>query len=333
MVGLLTDGVRPVPGILIAYGRDVATVLGQAGDIIYSGEGLNSSVAVSRLPSGRLGYHNAGKIQASSEPEDMRLQRMLGHLTTIVPASAKRVVVIGCGAGVTAGAVSISPKVEHETIAEIEPLVPRVVSACFGKENYDVVRNPKVRVQIDARHCILTSKREKFDAVTSDPLDPWVKGAATLHTQGSFSQSGSSEPRRRRHAVRAAVESAPEAVKSEIATFFAVFPDGLIIGNTFTGTLATTLVLLGQVGPTEIDLDKVDAELSSPAFADVTRSLREIRISSAVELFGNYAGQSRRPQGIHGRCGHQPRSRSETCSTGDSALRNAENATRSTARF
>ena len=32
-----------------------------------------------------LNYHNAGKVQASSEPQDMRLQRMLGHLTTLVP--------------------------------------------------------------------------------------------------------------------------------------------------------------------------------------------------------------------------------------------------------
>ena len=249
-------------------------------------------MAVSRLPSGRLGYHNAGKIQASSEPEDMRLQRMLGHLTTLVPNTPRSVVVIGCGAGVTAGAVSISPKVEHETIAEIEPLVPRVVSAYFGKENYNVVRNPKVRVQIDdARHYILTSK-DKFDAVTSDPLDPWVKGAATLYTQEFFQSV-------RDHLNPGGVvtlfvqlyESTPEAVKSEIATFFKVFPDGLIIGNTFRD-VGYDVVLLGQVGATQIDLDKVDAELSSPAFEDVARSLREIRINSAVELFGNYAGRA-----------------------------------------
>ena len=61
--------------------------------------------------------------------------------------------VIGCGAGVTAGAVSIDPAVEHETIAEIEPLVPKVVSTYFAEHNFDVVRNPKVHVQIDdARH-------------------------------------------------------------------------------------------------------------------------------------------------------------------------------------
>ena len=48
-----------------------------------------ASVAVSRTPSGVLNYHNAGKVQASSEPQDMRLQRMLGHLTTLTPKQAK----------------------------------------------------------------------------------------------------------------------------------------------------------------------------------------------------------------------------------------------------
>jgi spermidine synthase len=124
--GLLARTVHPVPGMLVAYGRYMPTRIGQA-DIIYMGEGLTASVAVSRLSNGVLNYHNAGKVQASSEPQDMRLQRMLGHLTTIVPERVRSVVVIGCGAGVTAGAVSIDPRLESETIAEIEPLVPRVV--------------------------------------------------------------------------------------------------------------------------------------------------------------------------------------------------------------
>ncbi len=60
------------------------------------------------------------------------------------------------------------------------------MSKYFGEHNFDVVNNPKVHVHIDdARHFLLTTK-EKFDAVTSDPLDPWVKGAATLYTQEFF---------------------------------------------------------------------------------------------------------------------------------------------------
>src|SRR5258705_5255713 len=116
----------------------------------------------------------------------MSLQWMLGPLTTIVADNPQRVLVIGCGAGVTAGAVSVDPLVKAETIAEIEPLVPRVVSTYFAEHNFNVVANPKVTVHLDdARHYLLTTK-DKFDAITSDPLDPWVSGAATLYTREFF---------------------------------------------------------------------------------------------------------------------------------------------------
>jgi spermidine synthase len=290
--GALLAGVPPVPGLLIAYGRFTATVQGQAGEILYSGEGLHSSVAVSRLPNGTLGYHNAGKIQASSEPQDMRLQRMLGHLTTLVPKQARSVLVIGCGAGVTAGAVSIDPRVERVTIAEIEPLVPRVVSKYFGTENHHVIDNPKVRVRVDdARHFLLTSK-EKFDAITSDPLDPWVKGAATLYTKEFFEAA-------KAHLNPGGVvtlfvqlyESTPEAVKSEMATFFTVFPNGIIAGNTFRG-IGYDTVLLGQDGPTRIDVDALNARLADPAYAPVAQSLRDVGVGSAVDLLASYAGRA-----------------------------------------
>jgi spermidine synthase len=288
----LIRSVPSVSGMLVAHGRFAATLLGQAGDIIYVGEGLQSSVAVSRLPNGRLGYHNAGKIQASSAPEDMRLQRMLGHFTTLVPKHPTSVLVIGCGAGVTAGAVSINPEVGRVTIAEIEPLVPRVASTYFGPQNYDVVRNPKVRLHIDdARHYLLTTK-EKFDAITSDPLDPWVKGAATLYTEEFFEAA-------RDHLNPGGVmtlfvqlyDSSPAAVKSEIATFFDVFPNGIIAGNTFRG-LGYDTVLLGQVEPTRIDLDEIDARLMQPEYLPVARSLRDIGLNRAVDLFATYAGRA-----------------------------------------
>jgi spermidine synthase len=288
---MLARSVHQVPGLLVGYGRYAATRVGQA-DFIYVGEGWNASVAVSRLSDGTLNYHNAGKVQASSEPQDMRLQRMLGHLTTLIPDHPRSVLVIGCGAGVTAGAVSIDPNVESETIAEIEPLVPSVVSTYFGQHNFNVVRNPKVHVRIDdARHFILTS-REKFDAVTSDPLDPWVKGAAMLYTREFFELV-------KQHlnpggAVTLFVqlyESNPAAVKSEIGTFFEAFPHGIVWGNTNNG-VGYDLVLLGQVEPTRIDIDKIQAHLMSPEMAPVADSLREIGFNSAVDLFSTYAGQA-----------------------------------------
>ncbi len=286
---LCMKAVPPVPGLLVGYGRWFASRLANEHDFIYVGEGMVSSVAVSQLPNGVLNYHNAGKVQASSEPQDMRLQRMLGHLTTLLPPNPSNVLVIGCGAGVTAGAVSIDPRLKSETIAEIEPLVPRVVSKYFGDHNFHVVDNPKVHVQIDdARHFILTTD-QKFDAVTSDPLDPWVKGAATLYTEEFFGVV-------KQHLNPGGVvtlfvqlyESNTAAVKSEVATFFKAFPNAVVFGNTTNGG-GYDLVLVGQLGTMHIDVDAIDKRLASPEYAVVAQSLREIGFNNATELFSTFA--------------------------------------------
>ena len=290
--GLLARWIPDVPGLLVAYGRYSATWVGLS-NILYVGEGLNAFVAVSELPSGVRNYHNAGKVQASSEPQDMRLQRMLGHITHLIPNAPKNILVIGCGAGVTAGAVSIGPNVEHVTIAEIEPLVPASVDKYFAANNYNVVENPKVTVHIDdARHFLLTTK-EKFDAVTSDPLDPWVKGAATLYTKEFFDVV-------KQHLNPGGVvtlfvqlyESNTAAVKSEIGTFMEAFPNGVVWGNTNNGQ-GYDLVVMGQVEPSKIDLDAMEAKLQSPQYAQVAQSLREIGFNSAIDLFSTYAGNAK----------------------------------------
>ena len=286
---LLARAVPPLPGLLVAYGRYAATWVG-INQIVYVGEGITAAVAVSRTSSGVLNYHNAGKVQASSEPQDMKLQRMLGHITTLVPENPAKVLVIGCGAGVTAGAVSIDPMVKDQTIAEIEPLVPQVVSTHFSEHNFNVVRNPKVRIHLDdARHYLLTTD-EKFDAITSDPLDPWVKGAATLYTREFFAEV-------KEHLNPGGVvtlfvqlyESTDAAVKSEIATFLEAFPNGAVFANTVNGQ-GYDLVLYGTVGDRRIDVDAVQARLNSPEGEPIRRSLAQVGINSAVELFGTYAG-------------------------------------------
>jgi len=294
VVALLVRSVQGIPAVMVAYGRYANMRVNDSAQYIYVGEGMTASVAVSKLSDGVLNYHNAGKVQASSEPQDMRLQRMLGHMTTLIPPSARRVVVIGCGAGVTAGAVSVDPVVTNQTIAEIEPLVPKVVSEYFGEHNFNVVRNPKVHVRIDdARHYVLTS-REKFDAITSDPLDPWVKGAAMLYTREFFEAA-------KAHLNPGGVvtlfvqlyESNTAAVKSEIGTFFEAFPNGIVWGNTNNGQ-GYDLVLLGQAGdgPIRINVDEIQAKLNRPEYAPVVKSMRDIGFYSAVDMFSSYAGRA-----------------------------------------
>ena len=83
------------------------------------------------------------------------------------------------------------------------------------------------RVQIvydDARHFVLTT-REKFDIITSDPIHPWVKGSATLYSKEYYELV-------KRHLNPGGVvaqwlpiyDSDAETVRTELATFFTVFP-------------------------------------------------------------------------------------------------------------
>jgi spermidine synthase len=288
----LVWSVAPVPALLVAYGRFSSPRYFNHGDFVYVGEGINSSPAVSVLSNGVVNYHNAGKVQASSEPQDMRLQRMLGHFTTLIPQHPRSVLVIGCGAGVTAGAVSISPLVERETIAEIEPLIPQVASKYFGEFNYNVIKNPKVHVQIDDARHFLGTTREKFDAITSDPFDPWVKGAANLYTEEFWELA-------KAHLNPGGVvtvfvqlyESGTPAVKSEVATFLKVFPNGVVWANNYNGE-GYDVVLMGRPDAEKIDVDSIQARLNSPEFGVVAQSLREIGINSAIDLLGTYTAQA-----------------------------------------
>jgi len=284
--------VPPVSKLLIAYGRYAATWTGKS-DIVYAREGINSSVAVASFPNGLLTFHIAGKVQASNVPRDMRLQRMLGHLTSLVPANPRSVLVIGCGAGITAGAVSIDPRVQRETIAEIEALVPRAAAEYFSEPNFDVLHNSKVQVRIDdGRHYLLTT-HERFDGITVDPLDPWVKGAANLYTVEFYEVM-------KQHLNAGGVvtmyiqlfETNQDAVKSSVATFFEVFPNATIWGNPYQGK-GHDMVLLGQAEPLKIDLDEMEERVGyRGGDSKVAKSLAEVGMNSPVDLFATYAGRA-----------------------------------------
>src|SRR5262249_38072700 len=84
-------------------------------------------------------------------------------------------------------------------------------------------------------------------------------------------------------------ESNGEAVKSEVATFFSVFPRGVVFANLYNGQ-GYDLVLLGQADPAAIDLDRIDDRLRRPEYAPVVHSLSEIGMHSAADLFATFAG-------------------------------------------
>lgn len=280
-----------VPWLSLAYGRRSITTT-DAGVPLYVGEGMNSSVVISQLPSGARYFHVSGKVEASTEPFDMRLQRMLGHLSALVDKDPRSVLIVGFGAGVTAGSFTTYPEIMRIVICEIEKLIPPAATQFFGDQNYHVLNDPRTDIHYDdARHFILTTS-EKFDIITSDPIHPWVKGAATLYSKEYFEEC-------KRHLKPGGVitqwvplyESDTETVKSEIATFFDVFPNGTIWANDNNGQ-GYDVVLLGQVEPTHIDVDALQARLDRPDYATVRESLQQVGFPTAISLLDTYLGRA-----------------------------------------
>jgi spermidine synthase len=288
---MLVRTVDDVPWLSLAYGRRSITTT-DAGQPLYVGEGMNSSVVISQLPSGQRYFHVSGKVEASTEPFDMRLQRMLGHISALVDKDPRSVLIVGFGAGVTAGSFTTYPDIKRIVICEIEKLIPPAATQYFGDENYHVLNDPRTDIHFDdARHFVLTTS-EKFDIITSDPIHPWVKGAATLYSKEYFEEW-------KRHLNPGGVitqwvplyESDPDTVKSEIATFFDVFPNGTIWANDNNGQ-GYDVVLLGQVEPTRINVDAMQARLDRPDYAKVRDSLQVVGFPNAVSLLRTYLGRA-----------------------------------------
>jgi spermidine synthase len=287
---VLAYGVPPVPGELYAFGRTIMNPFYEP-KMLYVGEGMNASVGVSEDEDGHRYFHVSGKTEAGTYPTDMRLQRMLGHLPALLNPQPRSVLVVGFGAGVTAGTFVTYPEIERIVICEIEPLVPQMVSGFFSEENYHVAQDPRVEIVYDdARHFVLTSK-EKFDIVTSDPIHPWVKGSATLYTREYFELV-------KRHLNSGGIvthwvpleETTVDAVKSEMATFFSVFPNGLIWINDREG--GSDMVLFGRVDPTPINVDKTVEQFDRIDHSRAAKSLRDVGFASAIDLMSTYAGRA-----------------------------------------
>lgn len=288
-----------VPWEVIAYGRRMAPIA-RGNDlfrdypttILFRGEGINSSVLYAER-AGQRHFYVSGKAEASTAPLDMRLERMMGQIPALIHPKPQKVLVVGFGAGVTAGSFIPFPEVNSITICELEPFIPPASTTYFGKQNYEVKNDPRTNIVYDdARHYIFTTK-EKYDVITTDPIHPWIKGTSTLYSKEYYDLV-------KQHLNPGGVvaqwlpiyDSDEETIKTELATFFAVFPHGTLWSNNLNGD-GYDLVLLGRENDSvPISVDAMQERLDRPDYAKVGASLGEVGFHSAVEFVATYAGRA-----------------------------------------
>jgi len=187
----------------------------------------------------------------------------------------------------------------------------------FSRENYHLMdgiaqQNPHMvngkqvsAVYDDGRHYVRTLPSDvKFDVITSDPIDPWVKGSAALNTVEFYEMC-------KKHLKPGGVmtlwmplyESNSDSAKSMIASFFRAFPGGMLFSND-DHSEGYDAVLLGQIQPSEINIDGVSQLLNRNEYSAVKESLAEVGFGSAyshpespdlgvvLDLFSTFAARA-----------------------------------------
>ena len=86
-------------------------------------------------------------------------------------------------------------------------------------------------------------------------------------------------------------ESDEETVKTQLATFFDVFPDGTVWSNYLNGD-GYDLVLLGRLGTSPINIDAIQKRLDDAKYSGAVSSLAEAEFNSAFDLMATYAGRA-----------------------------------------
>ncbi|MFV1994382.1 MAG: hypothetical protein ACC661_03005 [Verrucomicrobiales bacterium] len=244
------------------------------------------SIAVLRGHQDRLHLLRDGAVIADTHSRSLLHQRLLGHLPMLLhPGEPHRVLSLGLGSGVTAGALAAHPGLE--TLHCIESRPANLLAAdTFADHNRELLENPVLELHFTAARAFLRSSGETFDLIccaTPAPGDGsqltaefFTLARARLGRGGLFCQSLPAQrfsPRQRRRLL---------------TTFASVFPAHLRFATAGGGD-----ILIGGPSGLPVDPTALARRFASPG---VGAALAEIGFARADQL---WAGLIHGPEDIH----------------------------------
>ncbi len=150
-------------------------------EVVYYGSNAYGTVVVADEVGWRSLWIN-NKVDASTTPDDMSTQLLLGYLPMFANPGAKEVLNIGLGGGFTLGVIEAFD-ISGVDVIELNPQVVEASRSYFSESNGNALADERVNLVIaDARNYILTSN-EKYDVIISEPSNLWVTGESGLFTK------------------------------------------------------------------------------------------------------------------------------------------------------
>jgi spermidine synthase len=143
-------------------------------------EGIETTVSIVKDQETVRTLYTNSRGQANDEPGLVQYHRRIAHTPLLVKPRASEALIVGLGAGHTAGSI-----LQHEgTRVEVVELSDAIVEGAirFAGVNYDVMHNPGLSVRMgDGRNFLLTTDR-KYDLITTDTIQPLDAGSTNLYS-------------------------------------------------------------------------------------------------------------------------------------------------------
>jgi spermidine synthase len=153
-------------------------------EIVWSEEGLETTVTITRDPDDLLKMYLNHHHQANDADWMVHFHRMLGHLPMLLHPSPRDVLVVGLGGGATAGATT-RYEGAHVTVVELSRSVVRGAD-WFRDVNYAVTERPNLTMIVDdgRNHLLVTGRT--YDVITADAMFPSQAGSTNLYSVEYF---------------------------------------------------------------------------------------------------------------------------------------------------
>jgi predicted membrane-bound spermidine synthase len=151
---------------------------------IVRSEDAHGIFSVVRMDEGKLRVLNnrTDLVYLYGDPSTQYVQESQAFLPILYAPKLEKVLNIGSGYGITAGAFS---RVAEVNSIEAVEIVPALVehAKLFSPGNYNYFSNPRVRIHItDGRHFLATTP-DRYDIISINVSDPYLPGSSSLFSQ------------------------------------------------------------------------------------------------------------------------------------------------------
>lgn len=259
---------------------NIKDLLHAPGRAVYYREGVSATVSVREVATGELVLRINGKNDASTTG-DMPNQVLLGHLPMLLCAAGHPDVLhVGLGGGVSLGAIT-QYDVSRVECVEIAPEVWQAAEY-FAPYTHNALHDPRVvPITADGRnHLALTSRT--YDAIVSQPSNPWISGIGSLFTREYFELC---RARLRPHGLVCvwlqSYSLAVDDFRRVLATFAGVFPECSL----WEAKPGADYLLVGTLDRMEIDARRIEERMSRRS---VAADLDRIRVRTLDDLAACY---------------------------------------------